>query len=94
MALAVVFVRVDDEDSEEGRANARLIAAAPDLYEAARAALDLLPNVAEIDDSWCCICDRHAPKNEAGEITGPLPHRESCTYGTLRAAIAKAEGRS
>ena len=40
-ALAQVVVSIDDERYEEGEANARLIAAAPELYEALEACLAL-----------------------------------------------------
>jgi hypothetical protein len=62
--------------------NARLIAAAPDLLEAARVMLEA-PN----DDSDCCtVCGEDAAHDS-------LPHEPGCPIPMFRAAIAKAEGR-
>jgi hypothetical protein len=65
---------------EEEFANARLMAAAPELLEAARAGVDQLWNCGP----WLRECADGCPTCDT---------RSTCGLGLLRAAIAKAEGR-
>lgn len=65
---------------EQQIANARLVAAAPDLYEALKAI--------EADPHGCPMCD-------SGKLRNPdKEHWDRCGYPKLAAALAKAEGRS
>ena len=74
---------------DESHANARLIAAAPDLLVALRNLLDHTCGT----DSFCEWCARHAPKDQGGSIVGPIPHVSDCLWLAAERAIAKAEGR-
>ncbi len=65
---------------------ARIIMAAPRLL----AACELL--ISKADNSYCEWCDRHAPKNDEGYLTGPILHQEGCPYVVARIAIADAKG--
>lgn len=49
--------------------------------------LDLLSGYGHYDDSYCETCDRHAPKNNAGEITGDIRHAAECPIGRAAAVI-------
>lgn len=88
-------------------ANANLIAAAPDLYEACRAAKKVLHEVLGVaydfdslkDGPVCKECHRLSPMNE-DRSTFRIVHDEECrTMARIRAelaldaAIARAEGR-
>lgn len=43
---------------------------------------------------YCEYCDRHAPKDEDGKLTGEsLTHSEDCPVISAKALIAKAEGK-
>lgn len=87
-ALAMIPT-TGDGSSPHALANARLIAAAPELLEALREGLGQMPG---FDDSYCEVCDRHAPKTREGLVNGPVPHRDGCAVKLMEAAIAKAEG--
>jgi len=68
-----------------GEANARLIAAAPDLLEIAR---DILPEGNDYSDgTHCdeCGTPRETPEQNQCDVPG-------CFYTRIRAAIARAEG--
>lgn len=72
------------QHSDNSEANARLIAAAPELLEACKLMLDYSRyQEANSETAWskCIGCDR-----EEG-------HDKDCPTWTLRAAIAKAEGK-
>lgn len=75
---------------EENAANARLVAAAPELL----AALTDLLDCDQLDrtDTFCEACYRHAPKNDEGVPTGPIPHEADCIIAVAVAAIDKATG--
>lgn len=63
------------------------------MLQALRAAYTALADYTElVTDSYCEECEAHAPKDDAGNIVGPVPHREGCVFGTVLAAIAQAEG--
>lgn len=66
--------------------NTQLFAAAPDLLEACEA---LIGNAT---DSYCEWCAQHAPKDDAGYLTGPISHRDGCAYVQACAAVALARG--
>lgn len=72
--------------SSEYIANAHLIAAAPELYEALGILLDLATS------SYCEFCQKHAPKDEHGQIVGEIVHAEDCPYLNAAEALAKARG--
>lgn len=72
--IAEVF---SDRSAEENEANARLIAAAPELLDALTALLD------EAEDVFVCMAD----------ATGIDRHNLPPQFAAARAAIAKAEGR-
>ncbi len=74
--------------------NAALIAAAPDLLDAAKGALDALYDWSETTDSFCEECSAHAPKDRDGHITGPIDHATACRIGRLAQAIAQAKGKA
>ena len=76
-------------DNDEHKANAALIASAPDLLAALRNLLDHTCGT----DSFCEWCERHAPKDHEGSLTGPIPHVSDCLRLAAERAIAKAEGR-
>jgi len=67
---------------DEAEANAHLIAAAPDLLEAAQAAIEIL------DGFWRCPYCGHAEDT----AIRPMPHTNTCYFPGLIAAIAKATG--
>lgn len=78
-AGAFAEIRSDGEnDRDEALANARLIAAAPDLLEALAECEDFFDQRADAD------CDQD----------GFVPNDEMRMLATVRAAIAKAEARS
>lgn len=72
--------------------NARLIAASPGLLEACKAFEEWAEAGSFITSSFCEFCVTHAPKNQDGEISGPINHRPTCALALARAATAKAEG--
>jgi len=39
--------------------------------------VDLMDNIET--DSFCELCGQHAPQDEDGKITGPVPHKENCS---------------
>ncbi len=55
------------------------------------AALKDLVDDGTVTDSGCDSCEKHAPKNDDGIITGPLKHADLCFYGRAFKVIAKAE---
>jgi hypothetical protein len=79
----------------EAEPNARLIAAAPDMLAALKAARDMLVHLSQSTDSYCEICESHAPKSPdpMGRVVGPVPHEPDCPLGMAESAIARAEGR-
>lgn len=85
-----VAIDYDDVNHDEAYANATLITAAPDLFEA----LDALLYETEGTASYCEICHMDAPKTVTGELTGPVPHTDDCPIPKARAALAKARGES
>lgn len=82
-----VLEAVRKQDAAEQVANARLIAAAPELLDALKAMLD------RDTGSYCEWCEAHAPKDDLGNVTGAIYHRDWCQGEQARAAIAKAEDR-
>lgn len=75
---------LDTHDGEEYRANARLIAAAPDLLKALRELMTEHPyDFTRVDECECGEYVDYVP--EAGEPA-------SCRHTRARAAIAKATG--
>lgn len=72
-----------DNKGDEGRrmANARLMAAAPDLLAALRVALDYMGDSGGV----CLLC-------AGGGEGGSLPYHPSCPCLPVREAIARAEG--
>lgn len=78
------------DTSAEAEANARLIAAAPELFDALKYWVMAIELVAT--DSFCEVCRAHAPKDDDGHIIGPVVHY-GCPFDQARTAIAKAEGR-
>jgi hypothetical protein len=44
--------------------------------------------------SYCEVCEAHAPKDHGGNLTGPVEHREGCSVGMAKAAIAMVRGGS
>lgn len=73
----------------EALALARKFAAAEELLSALR---DLLAHTCGTD-SFCEWCERHAPKDREGLITGPIPHVSDCLRFAAECAITRAEGR-
>jgi hypothetical protein len=75
--------------TDEQRANARLIAAAPDLLEALKFAEAIL---SEHVAASCDICGGEGGwTNDPQPRMTPVRHKTGCEYLTVRAAIAKAE---
>lgn len=75
----------------ETAANARLIAAAPDLHNACEEAYNYL--IAAETDTYCSYCDTHAPKDpDTGRVLGRVKHQDGCLIAIIEAALAKAEG--
>ncbi len=59
------------------------------LLAAASAALE---QVLGFDDSFCEICNSHAPKKfETGKIIGPVPHKQDCAIRLLTVAIKESK---
>ena len=83
------LVLVEPGRVRPAEAAAALFAAAPDLLAALK---DLLDHTCGTD-SFCEWCERHAPKDHEGSITGPIPHVSDCLRLAAERAIAKAEGR-
>lgn len=65
--------------------NARLKALVGDLREVVT---DLL---SDSTNSYCEWCQRHAPKDDDGNITGPLPHVYDCVRLKADAALSRAD---
>lgn len=78
--LAVVYGNEDDDLDRQGRANARLIAAAPDLLAACRLLLDSERSLGDLCAGGC--------------RPGINQHTQGCAVAVASAAIAKAEGKS
>lgn len=55
---------------------------------------DLLDYPALGDAGYCEVCDRHAPKDDDGRLTGEVPHTDDCFVLAGRRAIAAVEGES
>lgn len=81
----ILTTEVEGNGAEEAKANARLIAAAPDLLEALRMAQE---NFAPPPDPHC-NCLKAPPCNDCVEHGA-----ERETWSAINAAIAKAEGRT
>ena len=83
-------------DSEIGQANARLIAAAPDLLAACEKALrSIIENTSpSMRPAWACATTEmlHAVLVKAGVRDCPMCEYAEGTCGECRAAIQKAEG--
>lgn len=47
--------------------------------------LDVISNFGHYDFGYCEQCDRHAPKDEMGALTGDIQHTPACPVG--RAAV-------
>lgn len=48
--------------------------------------LDLLVEVGLYDDSYCDVCERHAPRDFlTGDLVGPVPHLPTCVIRRLTA---------
>jgi len=89
--VEVKLVGVADVSLEESKANARLIAAAPDLLEVAKRALRYIPTDCvqcrgdKCRERWCISC--------YGDDTAEAAIAEAkADIDAIRAAIAKAEG--
>jgi hypothetical protein len=72
--------RVPTQAHDEHRANARLIAAAPEMLAALRAIL--------AEPYGCSLCDSGKPRNPS------KGHQADCPFEAARAAITRAEGKS
>lgn len=83
------YSHANGEDRDLAEADGALIEAAPDLLVALKALLDHTCGT----DSFCEWCERHAPKDREGSITGPIPHVSDCLRRAAERAIARAEGR-
>ena len=57
-------------------------------------ALETLYDAHDPSDSYCDLCERHAPKDTRGTVTGPITHRDDCILGEAEHALRVAEGRS
>ena len=92
--IVVAEVQFPDDGDEvlrtQGAADAHLIAAAPTLLAACGGAATLLASEF-VTSSYCEICEKHAPKDDEGDLIGPITHTETCDYRVLRAAIARAK---
>ena len=63
---------------------------AQDLLGALKDARDWLAIQSSSTDSFCEMCEHHAPKDDAGLVTGPIVHAIDCPLGRADAAIARA----
>jgi len=79
IVFALAYARPDERPEAECEANAHLIAAAPEMLEALREALEYFDGKADAE---------YLPGRAA-----PVGNREMQLCGEIRAAIAKAEGR-
>ena len=70
----------DEEAIAILEANARLIAAAPDMAEALR----------EIAEQGCCFSDRQTAEHECWRLAETIPNVNLCSSCIARAALAKA----
>lgn len=88
--IAAVEVDFEEEFDAEQRANARLIAAAPDLYEACAGLLAWADKALAPGDAGCDFMNGDSPANKDGQ--NGWDELETAIAG-VRAALAKAEGR-
>lgn len=49
---------------------------------------DDLSAIAGATNSFCEVCEKHAPKDPEGAIIGPVPHDPACVLGRLEALLA------
>lgn len=77
-----------DTDTIQRMQIAKLIGSESWVRGAARAALVALRDWSGSTDSFCEECHKHAPKDEDGEVTGPVRHGDDCRIGNLERALA------
>jgi hypothetical protein len=63
-----------------------------EVVEALQAMIDLAASESLVTSSYCEVCERHAPKDQHGKITGPVSHDADCPIGKARTILARVEG--
>jgi hypothetical protein len=53
-------------------------------------AIDTIIQLTNTTDSFCEFCQRHAPKDGSGYLTGRVRHTDACVIGNGVAALAAA----
>lgn len=86
-SIAEVFAVDTTLDTDAGHANARLIAAAPELLVALK---DILASFDGVVEGKCRICGE--PRKADDLVIFPCDYNPLCASNTWRKVIAKAEG--
>ena len=83
--------RMKDDRTDAREQCERIVQAVNDHTVLREAVTDLL---GEQTDTYCDFCGQHAPKDDYGLLTGPIPHNPTnCAAERARAALREARWR-
>ena len=85
-----LVAEVTEWEEETENANARLIAAAPELLKALEGMLELWN--ADESNTYCSACEAHAPCDSDGDPLAEIIHKADCPADIAATTIAKAKG--